>query len=379
MMFLVTGLQGLFSHISMQNAKVKEKLSFKAAVLKELKKPLKLVNGIKALPLERGQILIKLAYSGVCHSQLMEIDGKRGRDDYLPHMLGHEGSGIVLKKHPSVKKLKEGDTVVLTWIKAKGIDAGGAKYISNNDFINAGSVTTFNEYAVVSENRCVKTPKGVPMDIAALFGCAVLTGSGILKNTIKPKKNTSIAFFGLGGIGMSALALNKMYSFKNIFAIDVNNQRLKEAESFGANYLVNPLIDDPVEFIKNETDNEGVDYSIEAAGKTKTIEQAFESVKTKGGLSVFASHPEYGSSIKIDPFQLISGKRILGSWGGGASPDKDIPFYADLYLQGKLDLKKLITKRYKLEDINLAIRDLKKGKVLRPIIEIDKSIKNTSI
>ena len=125
----------------------------------------------------------------------MEIDGLRGEDSYLPHLLGHEGSGIVVDRGEGVTKVKKDDAVVLGWIKGSGIEAGGCCYEHNSGIINAGGVTTFNEYAVVSENRCVLVPNNIPMDIAALFGCAVLTGSGIFSNTIHPQKNSNIAFF----------------------------------------------------------------------------------------------------------------------------------------------------------------------------------------
>lgn len=349
---------------------------FTAAVLREQNQELDLMTNIKASPLKKGQVLVKLAYSGVCHSQIMEIEGHRGEDKYLPHLLGHEGSGIVIGIGPEVSKVSKNDTVVLGWIKGNGIEAGGTSYIANNEIINAGAVTTFNEYAVVSENRLVIVPTGIPMDIAALFGCAVLTGSGIITNTIKPKDGSSIAFYGLGGIGISAMAASNLYSFKKIFAVDINQDRLNLAKEFGATHIVNPLDEDPVSFIRNHTDDAGVDYAVDAAGIVKTIEQSFESVKLNGGLAVFASHPKFGEKISLDPFDLISGKRIIGSWGGGAKPDKDIPLFANLYKSGKLPLDKLITKKYKLNEINIAIQDLKSGSVIRPIIEIDSSIKN---
>jgi len=349
---------------------------FKAAVLKKQKEKLSIIKNIELPELKHGQVLVKLAYSGVCHSQIMEIDGHRGEDKYLPHFLGHEGSGIVVDTGEGITKVKKNDAVVLGWIKGSGIEASGCEYQHNSGNINAGGVTTFNEYAVVSENRCVLIPNNIPMDIAALFGCAVLTGSGILTNTIQPQKNTNIAFFGLGGIGISALAASKLYSFNKIFAVDINDDRLELAKEFGATHIINPLKSCPVNFIKEHTNGAGVDYSVDAAGLVKTIEQAFDSVKKGGGLCVFASHPKFGEKISIDPFDLISGKRIMGSWGGGANPDTDIPKFSELYMDGTLPLDKLITKKYKLDMINDAIDDLKSGKVIRPIIELDETIKN---
>ena len=370
MTFLAIGLLDPFSVLRMSN------ILFKAAVLQKQKEKLRIIGDVKLPKLKVGQVLVKLAYSGVCHSQIMEIDGLRGEDKYLPHFLGHEGSGVVVDIGEGITKVKKDDAVILGWIKGSGIEAGGCEYQHNSENINAGGVTTFNEYAVVSENRCVLVPNNIPMDIAALFGCAVLTGSGILTNTIQPQKNTNIAFFGLGGIGISALAATKLYSFNKIFAVDINDDRLELAKEFGATHIINPLKTCPVNFIKEHTDGIGVDYSVDAAGLTKTIEQAFDSVKIGGGLCVFASHPKFGEKISIDPFDLISGKQILGSWGGGANPDIDIPKFSKLYCDGILPLDKLITKKYKLEKINDAIDDLKSGKVIRPIIELDESIKN---
>ena len=133
-------------------------INFKAAVLTEQQKPLELLTNVQVPILKEGQILVKLAYSGVCHSQIMEIDGHRGEDKFLPHLLGHEGSGLVVDVGLNVSKIKKDDTVILTWIKGDGLEAGGVKYQSNERVINAGGVTTFNEYAVVSENRCVNIP-----------------------------------------------------------------------------------------------------------------------------------------------------------------------------------------------------------------------------
>jgi len=339
----------------------------KAAVLFNIGKPLEICE--LTLPeLLEGQILVKLAYSGVCHSQLMEVSGGRGEDKYLPHLLGHEGSGVVVSIGPSVKKLRVGDPVILGWIKGTGIDAIGAKYKYKDLIINSGGVTTFSEYSVVSENRCTLLPKGLPLDIAVLFGCAIPTGSGIIKNALNPAPNSTIAIFGLGGIGLSALILCKLYNPSSLIAIDIEKSKLEMAKKLGATNLINASVEDPIKAIMNITDGKGVDYAMEAAGLSSTIEQAFDSVRRKGGLLVFASHPKQGDKIKIDPFELINGKNIRGSWGGESNPDIDIPYYANLYTEGKLPLDLLITKKYKLNEINEALFDLKNHKVHRPIL-----------
>ena len=343
----------------------------KAAVLRTLGEPLEVVDGLKWGPLKRGQVLVKLAYSGVCHSQLMEAKGHRGPDRYLPHLLGHEGSGKVIDVGPEVSKVVPGNFVVLGWIRGAGIEAGGTQYRRGDEEFNAGAVTTFNEYAVVSENRLVLMPPGVPLDVATLFGCAVPTGAGIVLNELNPQAGSTVAVFGLGGIGLSALMATKLFDMDDVIAIDVAESKLAMAREFGATFTVNAAESDPHESIMARTNGRGVDYSIDASGVTAVIETAFRSVRKSGGLCVFASHPPAGEMISLDPHDLISGKQIKGTWGGACDPDRDVPRLMQLYLDGKLPLERLITHRYPLERITDALLDLEAGRLGRPLIELD--------
>lgn len=348
----------------------------KAAVLSRLNEPLDVMSGIECAAPGRGQVLVKLAYSGVCHSQLMEVRGRRGPDAYLPHLLGHEGTGKVIEVGEGVSKVKTDDLVVLGWIKGSGLDGGGVRYrcACMPQVINAGGITTFNEYALVSENRIVPLPAGVPLDVAVLFGCAVPTGAGIITNDLRPAPGSSIAVFGLGGIGMSALMATMLFDCVKVIAVDVSADKLSLARSFGATHTIDATQTDPVSEIRSMTGGLGVDYAVEASGQVSVIEQAFASVRRGGGVCVFASHPEHGKRILIDPYELICGKQIRGSWGGSSNPDRDIPMFAKLYLEGRLPLEKLITKRYPLEAINEALDDLEHHRVGRPLIEIDKTL-----
>jgi len=343
----------------------------KAAVLWQCGKPLSIESEIEIPELMSGQVLVKMAYSGVCRSQLMEVEGQRGEDKYLPHLLGHEGCGKVIHTATDVTKVSADDWVILGWIKGEGINADGAKYKLGDKIINSGGVTTFSTYTIVSENRVVPLPDGLPKDISVLFGCALPTGAGIVLNQIKPKKNSSIAFIGLGGIGLSGLMATKAFECKYIIAVDISDEKLILAKEFGATHTINALNSNVLQEINKITNGVGVDYSVDAGGKVETIELAFESVKNNGGLSIFASHPEAGKKISIDPFNLILGKNIKGSWGGASSPDNDIPILADLYKKKLMPLEKLVTKKYKLDDINTALDDLKHSKVFRPLIEMD--------
>ena len=344
----------------------------KAAVLYELGKPLRVVDGIEIPSVLHGQVAVRLNYSGVCHSQLMETRGARGPDRYLPHLLGHEGAGVVMETGPGVTKVKRGDRVVLGWIKASGLDVSGPRYRRGDETLSAGAITTFNEFAIVSENRCVPLPDGVPMDVAVLFGCALPTGAGIVTNSLKPAAGSTVAVFGLGGIGMSAMMACRLHDCGQLIAIDVSAEKL----ALGARRLVPPPLLTP----RAPTLSRKYGDSPTAKGPTTpwrppapagTIEQAFNSVRRGGGLCIFASHPPHSARISIDPYELICGKRIVGSWGGGSDPDRDIPRFAALYLAGQLPLEKLITQRYRLDDINAALDDLEQHRVGRPVIEID--------
>lgn len=344
-------------------------MKFRAAVLKKLNAPLELLE-ISSRPLEFGQVLVKIFYSGVCRSQVMEMNGARGEDKYLPHLMGHEATGEVIETGEGVTKVQKGDIVILTWIKGSGINAAAPKYDSADGVINAGAITTFSQYTVAAENRLIKIPAGLPLDVGVLFGCALQTGAGMVFNELKPGATDTVVVLGLGGIGFSALMALSELKCKKIIAIDISDERLELARSFGATDVINSAVQDVKTEIGKLCEN-GVDGCIESAGKVETIELAFSLIKKNGGKLYFASHPPEGEHIKIAPHELISGKQIFGSWGGGCKPDNDIPRLADNYLKGGMPLDKLLTKRYNLDQINDAMHDLQTGNVFRPLIVME--------
>jgi S-(hydroxymethyl)glutathione dehydrogenase/alcohol dehydrogenase len=340
----------------------------RAAVLYEINKPLIIMDLLTPELLE-GQVLVKIFYSGVCRSQLMEATGGRGVDRWLPHLLGHEACGEVIEVGKGVKKVKKGDEVILGWIKGEGIDAPGAKYLTNDGkIINSGKVTTFSNYSVVSENRIVPLPEGIPHNVAVLFGCALPTGAGIVFNELKPIKNESFAVVGLGGIGLSSLMALNEYNPKVVIGIDISDEKLEMASLFGATHTINANNENVLQRLRQIVPN-GVDACVESGGKIESIELGFSLIK-KDGRMYFASHPKEGQFIKIEPFDLITGKKLFGSWGGGSKPDIDIPRLAKSYINGSFPLEKLVSKVYKLDDINIALNDLKNGKVLRPLLKM---------
>lgn len=343
-------------------------LEMRAAVLRVTGQPLT-VETLSVPALSEGQVLVELAFSGVCASQLMEVRGHRGQDRWLPHLLGHEATGVVSSIGPGVEKVTEGQQVILTWIRGTGLDVKGGTFHAGDQLVNSGPVATFGTHAVVSENRLVPLPNGVPLDIGVLFGCALLTGAGMVINELQPAPQSSFAVFGLGGVGLSALmAAAGLFGCRQIIAVDVSQAKLEAARLFGATHTINASHTDPVEAIRALTGNVGTDYSVEASGRIEVIEQAFASVRKHGGLCLFASHPRTGQKISLDPHDLISGKRISGSWGGASQPDRDIPILAELYREGRLPLETLLTNRYPLSDVNRALDDLESGTVFRPLL-----------
>jgi S-(hydroxymethyl)glutathione dehydrogenase/alcohol dehydrogenase len=339
------------------------------AVLLEVGRPLELME--LAIPeLKPGQVLVQVAFSGVCQSQLREVRGERGPDRYLPHTLGHEGSGTVIEAAGGVKKVKPGDRVVLSWIRGSGWDVGGTVYQGPGGPVNSGAISTFMRHTVTCENRVTPVPHGTPLREAALLGCAIPTGAGIVFNTMGVRPGSSLAVFGLGGVGLSAVMAAALIGATPIIAVDVLEHRLIHAEKTGATHLINAIQRDPLEAIAELTDGRGVDYAIEAAGRRETMELAFRAVRDNGGLLVIAGNLAHGETISLNPFDLIKGKRIMGTWGGECQPDRDIPMYARLYLSGRLPLDAMTGDTYPLSEINRALTDLAQGTVIRAMVDM---------
>ena len=336
----------------------------RAAVLEALGQPL-VIKDVELPELLPGQVLVKVLFSGVCRSQVMEVRGGRGSDPWLPHLLGHEGSGIVSSVGDGVTKVQPGDEVILGWIKGQGLDAPGAKYKYRNQIINSGCVTTFSNYTVVSESRLVKKPKNLPFDTAILFGCALPTGAGMVFNELNPSSDTTVIVLGLGGIGLSALLALKAVGVKMIIAIDVSDEKLELAKNLGATHIFNSSCQGFRQVVLNLT-NGGADICVESGGQVSTIELGFSLIRKGGGKLLFASHPPEGEMIRLAPHELISGKQLAGSWGGATSPDQDIPRMVEIFTSANIPLRSLLTKRYSLEQINDAINDLEGGRVFRP-------------
>lgn len=345
-------------------------MTITAAVLTECGKPLEIIENIAIPELGRGQVLVKIHYTGVCHSQLMEANGARGEDRYLPHMLGHEATATVVDIGPDVSTVSPGNKVVLSWLKGSGVDTGGTIYESPIGKINAGPVTTFSTYSVVSENRCYPLPPQIGLKEGLLFGCALPTGMGMVQNQLSLTPENSIGIMGLGGIGMAALIAAVNCGARLIVAIDTNDDKLALARHIGAHITLNPTSESLAESIQQANQGELLDFIVEAAGSCRTIESAFSLIHRQHGKCVFASHPKHGDKIHLDPFELICGKTIEGSWGGGANPLTLLNQTAN-NKQSLAPLRHLLSDAYPLSQINQALEDLANQKVVRAIIKLD--------
>tara|TARA_B100000401_G_C52775110_1_gene705266 strand:+ start:524 stop:1555 length:1032 start_codon:yes stop_codon:yes gene_type:complete len=320
--------------------------------------------------LDVGQVLVKLKFSGICGTQLGEIDGVKGKDKYIPHLLGHEGSGIVQDIGPGVQTVKVGDSVVLHWKKGTGIQSAPPKYRWKGKDINAGWVTTFNSQAIISENRCTTIPDDFPKEEAALFGCAVTTGFGVVENNAKLKMGESVVIFGAGGIGLNIIQAAKLVSAWPIIGVDIHENRLDLAKKLGATHIINASKEDPFEKIKEILKSRQLDVFIDNTGIPKIIQHGYEIVNQEGRV-VLVGVPKHGNNINIFSLPLHFGKSISGSFGGECKPDQDIPRYMELCKQGVWNMKGLISQRFKLDEINLAIDSMRKGKTAgRVIIEL---------
>jgi len=372
-------------------------MKIKAAVLHEMGKPAPYVEStplrVEELELDPpgpGEVLVKIGAAGLCHSDLSVINGDRPRP--TPMALGHEAAGEVEEVGPGVTDLKPGDHVVMVFVPSCGhclpcmegrpalcepgaVSNGKGELFSGSGRLHLGGhmvnhhlgVSAFAEYAVVSRNSLVKIDRSLPMEIAALFGCAVLTGVGAVVNTAAVKPGTTAAVIGLGGVGLNAVLGAVLAGASRIVVVDVLDEKLDLARQLGATDAVNAKDPDCVEKIREMTGG-GVDYGFEMVGSTQAMDTAYRVTK-RGGMTVTAglSHPD--RKFEVQHVSLVAEERsVKGSYVGGCVPIRDVPRYISLYQQGRLPIDRLVGERIGLNDLNAAFDKLASGKVVRQIM-----------
>jgi alcohol dehydrogenase len=337
-----------------------------------------------------GEVLVKIAAAGLCHSDLSVIDGNRPRP--TPMVLGHEAAGIVEKLGPGVDDLKLGDHVVMVFVPScghclpcaegrpalcePGAAANGAGTLlsgqrrlhrNGTDVHHHLGVSAFAEYATVSRRSLVKIEKGLPLDEAALFGCAVLTGVGAVINTAKVSAGASVAVIGLGGVGLSCLLGTVAVGAGRIVAVDLSDDKLGLARQLGATDTFNPGNAGAVDEIRSATGG-GVEFAFEMAGSVRAMELAYK-ITRRGGTTVTAGLPPPDHTFALPQVNLVAEERtIKGSYIGTCVPSRDLPRYIELYRRGKLPVDRLMSGRLKLEEINLGFDRLHEGKAVRQVV-----------
>lgn len=364
-------------------------MEIKAAVFREVGGPF----NIETLGLQgprRGEVLIKVAAAGVCHSDYHLITGDLRH--YKPVVPGHEGAGTVVEVGEGVKGIREGDYVALNWapncgecfycregrrslcetfipsIWAGTMRDGSTRLSKEGEKVyHFSAISCFAEYAVVPQESCVVLPQDIPPTVAALIGCAVTTGIGAVKRTAVVEPGSYVAVFGAGGVGLSTIMGAKLAEAGKIIAVDVVPEKLKLAREFGASDTLLASEDVHKEIVEL-CEGRGADYVFEAIGSAAVQEQALKALRP-GGTLVLEGIAPMGSQTNL-PGALITRREltIKGSYYGSADTAVDFPLYGKLYQEGKLDLDRLVSKTYSLDEINQAYDDLVGGKIARGVI-----------
>lgn len=339
-----------------------------------------------------GEVLVKIAAAGLCHSDLSVINGDRPRP--TPMLLGHEASGVVEDMGPGVDDLRKGDHVVMVFVPScghcppcsegrpalcepgavantAGTLLSGARRLHRNggDVHHHLGVSGFAEYATVSRRSLVKIDKELPLDEAALFGCAVLTGVGAVINTAKMPAGTTAAVIGLGGVGLSSLLGAIAAGARRVVAVDLSDDKLGLARQLGATDTFNAGSPETADELRAAT-NGGVDFAFEMAGSVRAMDLAYR-ITRRGGTTVTAGLPPPTHTFALPQVNLVAEERtVKGSYIGTCVPTRDLPRYIELYRRGKLPVDRLMSDHLKLDQINLGFDRLHEGKAVRQVVLI---------
>ena len=340
----------------------------KAAILVEQKKDL-VVDEIEIPKLEHGKVLVEIKSTRICGSQLGEIEGVKGPDHYLPHLLGHEAGGVVREVGPLVTRVKEGEHVVCHWRPAPGISGPCPTYEWNGSTVNAGHITTFSEYAVISESRLTPIDAKYGHEVSALMADTITTGFGIISNDAKVRIGQSVCVIGIGGIGLGAVLGAKLSGAQPIIAVDLFGHKLEQARRCGATHCINSKeikIKDAISAIIGRSE---VDVMVEGTGRPEIIETAYE-LTSRHGICVLFGVMRFDQKVSLNTLPLHFGRTLTGSEGGQSQPHLDIPRYLRMMDNGVFDLDDFVSHRFKLEDVNSAISRMRSGESIHSLITL---------
>jgi Zn-dependent alcohol dehydrogenase len=326
------------------------------------------------------QVVVKQYASGICHSQLHQMHAPRQR----PVILGHESTGIVIQKGSEVTHVSEGDTVMVTWVprdarNASRVPEAASLLLPDGSTAVSQNVFTWGDHTIADEQYVVKVAPDIEKEVTSIIGCAVMTGAGAVENTAQVKKGDSVAIFGAGGVGLSAVVAARAIGAEPIIVVDLDDEKLEFATRFGATHTINATNVEPVQAIKELTRDDkrrnimmlpvdGADFVFDCIGIKSTMEQIVPAARSghfgaePGGTAVLVGVPT--TSVELNPADiLVNEKKFIGSIGGSCSPDRDFAKYLQWYDDGLLDLDALVTKRYSIDQINEATTALKAGEI----------------
>jgi S-(hydroxymethyl)glutathione dehydrogenase/alcohol dehydrogenase len=362
----------------------------KAAILYEYKQPLQVEELDLDKPREK-EVLVEMKSAGLCHSDLSIMKGVL-RMPPLPCIPGHEGAGIVREVGPGVTRVKPGDHVMMVWVPSCGQCYYCRKrqpYLcAEKDKTRVGTmldgtyrlkkgtqninmmmgVGTFSQFNTVSERSVLPISPQIPFELAAVVGCSVMTGAGAVLNKAKVETGSSVAVVGAGGVGVSVLMGSVMANATQIIAIDILDNKLEMAKQFGATHTINAQKEDPVKRVMEITGGIGVDYSFEVLGSLDTSLTTYRLIR-RGGSAVILGVPDLEAKLSLPLFEIpLMEKSVLGSYYGSGNLLVDLPMFLDLYQIGRLPLGKMITQRYRFQDINQGFADMEAGKNIRGVV-----------
>ena len=361
----------------------------KAAVVREFNQLT--IEEVNLDPPKPYEVLVRMQAAGICHSDLHTYKGELRATP--PLVLGHEGAGIVEAVGAEVANVKPGDRILVNWLPAcnhctaclrgqgnlcerlpgttlQALLPDGTTRLSTNDGMKLKhylSASTMAEYAVIDQASVIPLPDDVPFDVASIIGCAVLTGTGAVLNTAKVPAGSSVAVIGCGGVGLSAIMGCKLAGCYPIIAVDVMESKFTFARELGATHTLNSRATNAIEALRDLTSG-GPDFIFDSVGAAVTIDQALRGVRPGGTAVIMGMH-----AVKIDvPIStavlVAQNKRLLGSFAGSSQPHLDLPHYLQLYRAGRLPVEKLVSQRYRLEELEQAFHDMEDGKVARGVI-----------
>lgn len=342
-----------------------------AAILVEQRKPL-VIDEVEVPPLGFGQVLVDIKVSRICGSQIGEVDGVKGPDRWMPHLLGHEGGGIVLEVGPEVRHVKPGDQVVLHWRPGRGIEARPPVYGWNGKKVNAGFVTTFNQLGVISENRLTVVPPDTDDEVCCLLADTLTTGFGVINNNAVVKIGESVVVIGCGGIGLGTVLGAKLAGAYPVIAVDIQEHKLQTAAKYGASHLVNSAKEDFTEAVLRILNQARPDVVVDGTGNPQVLEKAFALTGNVGrciGVGVMA----HDQKMTLNTLPLHLGKILRGSHGGESLPADDIPRLIRMMRAGVFDPRGFVSHRVSLPEINDAMAKMRSGEVIHAMIHFDQA------